>query len=367
MDPPVVKVTTGTTPATTKGPSATNDKTKGPSDDGITKPKATKPDLIGKMSKVKSGKLPAKEKKPEEGEKATVKKDDTKDKRPDTKENKPEVKVDAEKPDTKGNKFEKKDDSKDKSIKGKSPHRLPSLSGDHCPSSCDAVTNIHFDYLDPEITKGTQGVKLPDLVKPAPSDSDSSSEDDSEDYENSNDSDSMDDSDDSDESSETSESEMASDIDGFDEALYNAFALEYQDLEDLSPERLAMEKAKTLRRVQAFVDNTKDKHYHEFKLETLTGPHNYIRWVVGLEVLLRMHQVWSVVGELDVPLDKDHEMYPWYEHMVNTAVSLIYAHVSQKIRSHRCFISGVMQRSPGSMMQHIWAHFGRPDADQYEH
>jgi hypothetical protein len=176
------------------------------------------------------------------------------------------------------------------------------------------------------------------------------------------------DSDDSDESSETSECELAaSDIDNFDEDLYNFFALQYTDLRDLSPERLEMEKAKTLRRVQAFVDNTKDKHYHDIKLETLIGPGNYIRWVVGVEVLLRMHQVWGVVGDLDVPLDKDHEMYPWYDHMVNTAVSLIYAHVSKKIRSHPCFIRGVMQRSPGAMMQHIWAHFGSPDAAQYDH
>lgn len=179
--------------------------------------------------------------------------------------------------------------------------------------------------------------------------------------------DDSDDSDESDDSSETSESEKASDMNYFDEDLYNAFEMEYQDLDDMSPERLATEKAKTFRNVKAFIDNTKDKHYHHFKLETLTGPANYISWVVGLEVLLRVHQVWPVVGELNVPLDKDHEMYPWYDHMVNVAVSLIYAHVSQKIRSHRCFIRGVMQRSPGSMMQHIWAHFGSPDADQYEH
>jgi hypothetical protein len=47
-------------------------------------------------------------------------------------------------------------------------------------------------------------------------------------------------------------------------------------------------------------------------LEPLTGPDNYIPWLVGLEVLLRMHQVWCVAGELCVPLDKNKEMYPWY-------------------------------------------------------
>ncbi|KAF3392567.1 hypothetical protein F1880_008735 [Penicillium rolfsii] len=231
------------------------------------------------------------------------------------------------------------------------------------------MTDRHLHYADPETPKANQGVTLPGLVKLVSSDSESLSDDDSEDYENSDDSDSMENSDDScgsDDSSETSEPENDSNMDFFNEYLYNDFEKEYQDLEDMDPELLATEKAKTLRNVKAFIDGTKDKHYHHFKLDTLTGPANYISWVVGLEVLLRMHQVWPVVGELHVPLDSDHEMYLWYEHMVNAAVSLIYAHVSQKIRSHRCFMSGVLRRNPGAMMQHTWAHFGRPNADQYE-
>lgn len=113
--PPVVKPTTSTSPAAGKGPSTTNNKTKGHSGDGSTKTKGIKPNLMGKASKAESGKLPAKDK----------------TKKPDTKENKPEVKLDAKKPDTKDNKLEKKDDGQEKATKGKSPHRLSSPSGDH--------------------------------------------------------------------------------------------------------------------------------------------------------------------------------------------------------------------------------------------
>lgn len=203
-----------------------------------------------------------------------------------------------------------------------------------------------------EAPKTSQGVKLHDLETAILSNSEDSTEDDS---------------DDSDDESFSDDSDVSSESDSSHESAYlvddldDASDLDFDELPELTPEHMASEKEKALRNVQAFIDMTKDKHYHEFHLETLTGPDNYIEWLVGLEVLLRMHQVWCVVGELCIPLDKGHEMYPWYEHMLSVAVSLIYSHVSQEIRSQRCFMSAVMKRNPNSMMQHIWAHFGQHD------
>lgn len=217
------------------------------------------------------------------------------------------------------------------------------------------------------IPKASQGVKLPDLVKPVLSDSGDSTDDDSDDTDDTDSLDATDDSCDScdsDNSSDTSESDKASHISYFDAELDDASEFDFDEIEAMSPERVAMEKAKTLRHVQAFLDSSKDKHYHEFHLEPLTGSANYVPWCIGLQVLLRMHQVWCVVGEVTVPLDKDHEMYPWYEHMVDVAVSLIYANVSQVIRSQGCVMSAVIQRSPSNMMQHIWAHFGQQDEEE---
>lgn len=204
--------------------------------------------------------------------------------------------------------------------------------------------------------KTSQGTKLHDIEKAILSNSEDSTED------NSDESDSESFSDDSDVSSEPNDSDDSS-----HESEYLVGDLDDAsdlDFDELTPEHMAFEKEKTLRNVQAFIDMTKDKHYHKFHLETLTGPENYIEWLVGLEVLLRMHQVWCVVGELCVPLDKDHEMYPWYEHMLSVAISLIYSHVSQEIRSQQCFMSAVMRRTPNSMMQHVWAHFGQRDEDE---
>lgn len=116
MAPPMVKATTRTAPATSKGHSTTNDKTKGPVGDGSTKPNVTQSDLTGKASKAKSGKAPAKDKK------VAAKKDDITDKKPV--DNKPDSK------EAKGNKGndENKDSGKDnvenKSTKGKYPHLL---------------------------------------------------------------------------------------------------------------------------------------------------------------------------------------------------------------------------------------------------
>lgn len=117
MAPPMVKVTTRTAPATSKGHSTTNDKTKGPVGDGSTKPKVTQSDLTGKASKAKSGQAPAKDKK------VAAKKDDNKDKKPV--ENKPDSKEDKE---NKIGNDENKDNGKDnvdnKSTKGEYPHLL---------------------------------------------------------------------------------------------------------------------------------------------------------------------------------------------------------------------------------------------------
>ncbi|KAJ5369088.1 uncharacterized protein N7496_008848 [Penicillium cataractarum] len=312
----------------TKGLAKPNDKTEGPAVDASAKAKTPKPAVLMK-TKNKSEKATGKDKKPDEKENVAAKKDDGKGKKNDSKENKEDAK--DQKPDTKENKDikEAKLDTKEKSTKA------------------------------PGVPKAGQGVKLPGLVQPVASDSEDSSDDDINDSDDSSDSN---DSCDSDDSSEDSDSEDPSYLDDYsDEDLFEEVKVEYDEFAHMSPDRLAEEKAKTLRQVQTFIDNSKDKHYHEFPLESLTGPTNYSTWILGMEILLRMHQVWPVVGEPSVPLDKDHEMYPWYEHMVSVAVSLIYGHVSPELRSQRCFMASAIRRSPSMMMQHLWAHFSKDD------
>ncbi|KAJ5151227.1 uncharacterized protein N7482_010479 [Penicillium canariense] len=124
-------------------------------------------------------------------------------------------------------------------------------------------------------------------------------------------------------------------------------------------------KARTLRNVQAFLDNTKDKHYIDIRLDQLTGRTNFNNWNVGMELLLRMHQVWCVVDDY-APLDESHELYPWYDHMVTVAISLIYANVSPEIRAQRCFRQLLMERCPDDMMIHLWVHYGRPESQDSE-
>lgn len=319
-------------PSTTGGTPATDDKPESSVPVGRSVLKGTKSDVTGKPSKNKSEKVPVKDNKTDDKEKPASKKDDANDKA----------------------------DAKNKSNKGKPPYSLSCPCSDHDPFFQASATNLCLNVQGSEMPKASQGVKLPDLVKPVPSDSENSTDDDSDDSDDSDNSDDSVDSCDSHLSSESDDSDDTSHVsDYLDEDLYDASVLDSDEIQGMNPERIASEKEKTLRHVRAFIDTTKDKHYHEFRLETLTGPNNYVSWLVGLEVLLRMHQVWPVVGELSVPLDKDHEMYPWYEHMLNVAVSLIYANVSQEIRSQRCFMSSVMDRNPNNMMQHIWAHFGQ--------
>ncbi|KAF3392566.1 hypothetical protein F1880_008734 [Penicillium rolfsii] len=124
MTPAVVDATTSNILSPGKGPSAVKDKSKGPVSKGSTKPKVTKPDLMGEASKAKSGKLPVKEQEFDGNDQTAVKMDDTKankkpaaqDKKPDTKENTVENKRDPKKLNSRDKK-EKKDDGRDKLTK----------------------------------------------------------------------------------------------------------------------------------------------------------------------------------------------------------------------------------------------------------
>ncbi|CEJ61118.1 hypothetical protein PMG11_09660 [Penicillium brasilianum] len=312
----------------TKGLAKANDKAEGPVADTNAKSQAPKSDLMSK-TKNNSDKVAGKDKKLDEKEQATTKENDTKGKKGDAKDIKSDTKA-------KKNIKESKLDTKDKLTKA------------------------------PATSKADARVELPGLVQPVPSDLEGSPDDDYSESDDFNDSNDSDDSDDSGEALDVDDPSEDSDSKGFFHRDFYAHRdmfekLKWEDLElmHMSAEERAEEKAKTLRNVQIFIDNSKDKHYHEFHLDYLTGPTNYWTWLVGIEILLRMHQVWPIVCEPSVPLDKYHELYPWYEHMISVAVSLIYGHVSQEIRSQRCFKNGALKRSPTKLMQHLIAHYGQ--------
>ncbi|KAJ5591515.1 uncharacterized protein N7459_001884 [Penicillium hispanicum] len=126
----------------------------------------------------------------------------------------------------------------------------------------------------------------------------------------------------------------------------------------------ARQKRTTARYVEAFLDASRDKHYVDIKLSPLTGPENYAEWIVGIKVLLRMHQVWEVVQETIVSLEPEDRLYPWFQRMRHTGVALIYAHISPEVRQHSCVLTAISEGNPNDLMHHIWAHFASPEADK---
>jgi hypothetical protein len=119
---------------------------------------------------------------------------------------------------------------------------------------------------------------------------------------------------------------------------------------------------RTVRCVRAFLDNKNDKHHIALPSVRLKDHTNFEAWNINVELKLRMHQVWPLVGGFGrfslVPLDVDHELYVWYERMVDVAISIIYASVSPEIREVPCFKSIFHTREPEDMILHLYAHYG---------
>ena len=134
-----------------------------------------------------------------------------------------------------------------------------------------------------------------------------------------------------------------------------------QDEHEANFEEDARETRRTLRHIKAFLEVSKDKHYIDINLAPLTGPDNYGEWLVGMGVILRMHHVWELVLGTLVVLDEEDKMNIWLERMANTAVALIYAHLSAEIRAHKCIMRAVVQGEPGNLMNQLYSHFGSPD------
>ncbi|KAJ5787987.1 Dipeptidyl-peptidase 5 [Penicillium paradoxum] len=123
------------------------------------------------------------------------------------------------------------------------------------------------------------------------------------------------------------------------------------------------EQARTVKHVKFFMGDSHDKHFIPVEVVTLTGHENYAVWFAGMTLLLRQHSVWPLtVGDLK-PLAPSHPLYMWYERMLDCAVSLIYANVSNEIRKSRCFLHSVATNDPDELMAHIWVHYGGPDGD----
>jgi hypothetical protein len=118
----------------------------------------------------------------------------------------------------------------------------------------------------------------------------------------------------------------------------------------------------TLRYVQAFLDTTKDKHKIELPTVRLRDHTNFREWQVTVELRLRMHQVWFlfrglVDGEKVTPVPEDHELYVWYERMVDVAASIIYSSVSAEVRKQPCFLASMGRRNVEDMMVHLICHY----------
>lgn len=119
---------------------------------------------------------------------------------------------------------------------------------------------------------------------------------------------------------------------------------------------------KTLSYVQAFLDTTKDKHKIELPAVRLRDHTNFHEWQLNVELRLRMHQVWFLFRGLQerekvTPVPEDHELYVWYERMVDVATSIIYSSVSAEVRKQPCFLASMWRRDLEEMMVHLIRHY----------
>lgn len=115
---------------------------------------------------------------------------------------------------------------------------------------------------------------------------------------------------------------------------------------------------KTVRRVLAFKEISKEKHPISIPIVPLKEGGNWYSWMTAIELSMRMRHVWClVVGGLK-PLDKDHKLYPWYERMVDVAVSIIYVNVAREVRKLPCFMQAIRRHKIDDIFSHLWLHYG---------
>lgn len=127
------------------------------------------------------------------------------------------------------------------------------------------------------------------------------------------------------------------------------------------------EEQQTLRHLDFFLDHSKDKHFIPLTIEPLTGTENYKSWLIGIELLMRQHQVWQLaIGEIG-PLDESHDRYLWWELMRDVAITCIFANVSPEIRKDPCFVCAVDNKDPELIMQMLWMHFSESKGGSYVH
>lgn len=124
---------------------------------------------------------------------------------------------------------------------------------------------------------------------------------------------------------------------------------------------------RTVRYVKAFLDNQNDKHIISLPSIKLKDHTNWREWRANVELRLRMHQVWYVFEACSyyadnsqiMPLEKDHELYVWYERMVDVAISILFVSVSPEIRKHSCFLRAIECHNVDDPMLCLMCHYDR--------
>ncbi|KAJ5171895.1 hypothetical protein N7492_004488 [Penicillium capsulatum] len=92
---------------------------------------------------------------------------------------------------------------------------------------------------------------------------------------------------------------------------------------------------------------------------------DWLYWVAGMEIILRMHLVWPILDEEKsfVPLKREHGLFSWSERMIDTAIAAIFANVSPSMRRDNCFLRAVYRRDPSLMMETLCTHHGEKNED----
>ncbi|CAG8065072.1 unnamed protein product [Penicillium nalgiovense] len=121
------------------------------------------------------------------------------------------------------------------------------------------------------------------------------------------------------------------------------------------------EQAKTVKHVKFFMNNSHDKHFVPFEVPALIGNENWEAWLAGMYLLFRQHSVWPVVTAELQPLHPSHNLHLWYKRMLDCAVALIYANVSDVVRNTHCFMRTLHDDDPDELMTHLYAHYAEPN------
>ncbi|KAJ6168755.1 hypothetical protein N7497_001598 [Penicillium chrysogenum] len=128
-----------------------------------------------------------------------------------------------------------------------------------------------------------------------------------------------------------------------------------------------IELAKTVKHVKFFMNNSHDKHFVPFQVPALIGYENWEPWLAGMYLLFRQHSVWPVVTAELEPLPPGHNLHLWYNRMLDCAVALIYANVSDVVRNTHCFMRTLHDDDPDELMAHLYAHYAEPDLTHPPH